>query len=44
MEGGNTQEKTERVLKGLGFVQEELNRPMSTFSGGWKNLLASKVS
>ncbi len=34
--GDNTQERAERVLKGLGFMQEELLRPMSTFSGGWK--------
>jgi ATP-binding cassette subfamily F protein 3 len=36
METTNLQEKAERVLKGLGFVQEELYRPMSEFSGGWK--------
>ncbi|NNK80152.1 MAG: ATP-binding cassette domain-containing protein [Flavobacteriales bacterium] len=34
--GDNTQEKAERVLKGLGFEQEELGHAMSTFSGGWK--------
>ncbi|NNC84259.1 MAG: ABC-F family ATP-binding cassette domain-containing protein, partial [Flavobacteriales bacterium] len=34
--GDNTVEKAERVLKGLGFEQEELERAMSTFSGGWK--------
>ena len=36
MDGDSSQEKAERVLKGLGFEQEELDRPMSTFSGGWK--------
>jgi len=36
MDGDSSQEKAERVLKGLGFDQEELHRPMSTFSGGWK--------
>lgn len=36
MDGDSSQERAERVLKGLGFEQEELTRPMSTFSGGWK--------
>ncbi len=26
----------EKILKGLGFKQEELDRPLSTFSGGWQ--------
>ena len=34
--GDSTSEKAERVLKGLGFEQDELERAMSTFSGGWK--------
>lgn len=34
--GDSTKERAERVLKGLGFMQEELSRTMSTFSGGWK--------
>lgn len=34
--GDNAAEQAERVLKGLGFEQNELTRPMSTFSGGWK--------
>jgi ATP-binding cassette, subfamily F, member 3 len=36
MDGDSSQERAERVLKGLGFEQEELTRAMSTFSGGWK--------
>jgi ATP-binding cassette subfamily F protein 3 len=36
MDGDTSQERAERVLKGLGFEQDELTRPMSTFSGGWK--------
>ena len=35
--GGSTREaRTEKVLLGLGFDREELNRPLSTFSGGWQ--------
>ncbi len=35
--GGSTKEvDTERVLKGLGFKQPDLDRPTETFSGGWK--------
>lgn len=26
----------EKILKGLGFKQEELDRPLNTFSGGWQ--------
>ncbi len=29
-------EKIERILKGLGFTNRDMNMPMSTFSGGWK--------
>ena len=35
--GGYTyQGDTERILLGLGFQQEELNRQTDTFSGGWR--------
>ncbi len=36
MEGGSEESKAERVLKGLGFKREELQRPLNTFSGGWQ--------
>lgn len=29
-------EKIERVLRGLGFKNEDFDRPLSEFSGGWK--------
>ncbi|TXC78848.1 ABC-F family ATP-binding cassette domain-containing protein [Luteibaculum oceani] len=28
--------KAEKVLKGLGFTDEDISKPCSTFSGGWK--------
>ena len=28
--------EVEKILKGLGFKQEELDRPLNTFSGGWQ--------
>ena len=28
--------KTEKILKGLGFVQEDFDKPTSIFSGGWR--------
>ncbi|MCX6271340.1 MAG: ABC-F family ATP-binding cassette domain-containing protein [Bacteroidetes bacterium] len=35
--GGHTrQADTEKVLTGLGFEPEELNRPLREFSGGWQ--------
>jgi len=34
--GQNADQKVEEVLKGLGFSQDELHRPISTFSGGWQ--------
>lgn len=35
--GGDTaQAEAERVLTGLGFKSNELNRALATFSGGWK--------
>ncbi len=33
-------EQVERVLLGLGFSREELERPVHTFSGGWKMRMA----
>lgn len=33
---GNLEEKIEKVLKGLGFRSEDMNRKMHEFSGGWK--------
>ena len=32
--------KAEVVLKGLGFQQDDLNRPLDTFSGGWRMRVA----
>jgi ATP-binding cassette subfamily F protein 3 len=32
----NLEEKIEKVLKGLGFRSEDMNRKMAEFSGGWK--------
>ncbi len=35
--GGYTyQGETERILKGLGFTEQDLNQPTDTFSGGWR--------
>ncbi len=35
--GGYTmQARTEEILEGLGFTTEELQRPLKTFSGGWR--------
>ncbi|MGX1024247.1 ABC-F family ATP-binding cassette domain-containing protein [Psychroflexus sp. MBR-150] len=34
--GYNYQGETERILKGLGFKEEELNKLTNTFSGGWR--------
>jgi len=36
MGGLNIQAQTERVLKGLGFKQSDLNRLVDEFSGGWQ--------
>lgn len=33
---GSLEEKIEKVLKGLGFKSEDMNRKMFEFSGGWK--------
>ncbi len=34
--GENTEANTEKILKGLGFVQEDFKRPLAEFSGGWR--------
>ncbi len=36
LEEGSSEGKAERVLRGLGFQREELQRPLRTFSGGWQ--------
>ncbi|MCH2197605.1 MAG: ABC-F family ATP-binding cassette domain-containing protein [Flavobacteriales bacterium] len=36
MGGVNIEEKAQRVLQGLGFNSEDMDRTMSEFSGGWK--------
>ncbi len=36
LEGFQWEEKIISTLKGLGFQDEELERPLNTFSGGWK--------
>lgn len=36
LEGFQWEEKITSTLKGLGFQDEELHRPLKTFSGGWK--------
>lgn len=32
----NSDQKIEEILKGLGFGQEDLQQPVSSFSGGWQ--------
>lgn len=39
-EAHTIQPRTEAVLHGLGFSMEEMNRPLSTFSGGWRMRVA----
>jgi ATP-binding cassette subfamily F protein 3 len=34
--GYNYQGEAERILKGLGFEQQDFNRPTDEFSGGWR--------
>ncbi len=36
--------RTEKILTGLGFAEEDFNRPVATFSGGWiMRLLLAKL-
>ncbi len=34
--GDNKEAEIEKILKGLGFVQEDFDRPLTEFSGGWR--------
>lgn len=36
LDGYNIHHKTDEVLEGLGFSTEDLGRPLSQFSGGWR--------
>lgn len=36
MEGYSLQAKAEEILEGIGFKTEDLQRPLRTFSGGWR--------
>ncbi|MDQ4141634.1 MAG: ABC-F family ATP-binding cassette domain-containing protein [Bacteroidota bacterium] len=36
LDGYNIQNKAEEILEGLGFSTEELQKPLKTFSGGWR--------
>jgi ATP-binding cassette subfamily F protein 3 len=36
MGAGNEEAELERTLTGLGFTRDDLNRPTSEFSGGWR--------
>ncbi|REJ82429.1 MAG: ABC transporter ATP-binding protein [Bacteroidetes bacterium] len=36
LDGYNMKPKAEALLEGLGFSTEDLNRPMTEFSGGWR--------
>ncbi len=36
LDGYTMQSKTEEILEGLGFKTEDLQRPLSQFSGGWR--------
>src|ERR1700749_1168537 len=36
LDGFNVQHKAEEVLHGLGFSDEQLNKPYKEFSGGWR--------
>ena len=36
LDGYNIQYKAEQILAGLGFTAEQTQRPLSTFSGGWR--------
>ncbi|NOR86373.1 MAG: ATP-binding cassette domain-containing protein, partial [Bacteroidales bacterium] len=34
--GENKEAETEKILKGLGFLQDDFQRPLNEFSGGWR--------
>lgn len=36
LDGAKNEARAEDALKGLGFASDELDRPLSTFSGGWQ--------
>ncbi len=36
LDAGKSEENIARILKGLGFTDEDLDQPLSTFSGGWQ--------
>ncbi|MEM1135539.1 MAG: ABC-F family ATP-binding cassette domain-containing protein [Bacteroidota bacterium] len=36
LDGYSIHSKAEEILEGLGFKTEELNKPLRTFSGGWR--------
>lgn len=36
LDGYNIHHKTEEVLEGLGFTTADLQKPLNTFSGGWR--------
>jgi len=36
IDGYSAQSRAARLLQGLGFGQEEISRPVDTFSGGWR--------
>ncbi len=36
MGGGNTEQHAQRILQGLGFSSEDMERQLGEFSGGWK--------
>ena len=36
MGADHTEERIERVLKGLGFESSDMTKPLNTFSGGWQ--------
>jgi ATP-binding cassette subfamily F protein 3 len=36
LDGYNINHKTEKILEGLGFTTEQLSKPFTQFSGGWR--------
>jgi ATP-binding cassette, subfamily F, member 3 len=36
LDGYSIQSQTEKILEGLGFRTEDLNKPLKNFSGGWR--------